>query len=425
MGLEINKVKYKSDWPLVRLKEISNRISDGTHFTPAYVKDGIPFISVKDIYNDAVHFDNCKYITSEAHKELVKRCHPEKDDILITKSGTIGRMALVPDKPEFSLFVSVALIKNKKEIINSKFLKFCLENFINSINIAQDIKGGLLKNFHLEDIRETLIPAISLSTQQAIASKIEELFSELDKGIEYLLTAQQQLKTYRQSVLNWAFEGRLTNDDELDSKTPKRWKRVQIKDISVMNPKLPDRENISPQFEVQFLPMKLVEEIINKIHLTETRKYQDVLKGSYTPFIDGDVIFAKVTPCMENGKIAIVTKLKNGIGFGSSEFHVIRPNSVLTKEYLFYYLIQDRFRHEAANEMTGAVGLRRVPKQFIENYYIPLPEVSTQKRTVQEIESRLSVADKMEESITQSLQQAVALRQSILKKAFEGKLVTE
>ena len=90
---------------------------------------------------------------------------------------------------------------------------------------------------------------------------------------------------------------------------------------------------------------------------------------------------------------------------------------------MFYFLVQDRFRNEAANEMTGAVGLRRVPKQFIENYQIPIPSTDEQHQIVQEIESRLSVADKMEESIQESLQKAEALRQSILKKAFSGELV--
>jgi type I restriction enzyme S subunit len=86
-------------------------------------------------------------------------------------------------------------------------------------------------------------------------------------------------------------------------------------------------------------------------------------------------------------------------------------------------LVQDRFRNEAANAMTGAVGLRRVPKQFIENHDIPLPSTEEQNKIIQEIESRLNVADKMEESITQSQQRAEALRQSILKKAFEGELI--
>jgi type I restriction enzyme S subunit len=172
--------------------------------------------------------------------------------------------------------------------------------------------------------------------------------------------------------------------------------------------------------------MKLVEEIINKIHLTETRKFVDVLKGSYTPFIDGDIIFAKVTPCMENGKIAIVNNLKNGIGFGSSEFHVLRCSEKVLNRYLHRFIVQDVFRNKAQRAMTGAVGLRRVPKQFIENYSIPIPPTTDeQDRIIQEIESRLSVCDKIEESISTSLLQAEALRQSILKKAFEGKLVSQ
>jgi type I restriction enzyme, S subunit len=105
---------------------------------------------------------------------------------------------------------------------------------------------------------------------------------------------------------------------------PKGWKIVELKEVCELNPKIPDREKIVNEMEVQFIPMKLVEQITNKIHLLETKKYCDVLKGSYTPFIDGDIIFAKVTPCMENGKIAVVKNLLNGIGFGSSEFHVLR-----------------------------------------------------------------------------------------------------
>jgi type I restriction enzyme S subunit len=207
---------------------------------------------------------------------------------------------------------------------------------------------------------------------------------------------------------------------------PKGWKWVKISDVAQVNPPLPNKVNIDKNLEVQFLPMKLVEEIINKIHLIETRKFSDVLKGSYTPFIDGDIIFAKVTPCMENGKIAIVNKLKNGIGFGSSEFHVLRSTNAISNTYLHYFIVQDKFRNEAESAMTGAVGLRRVPKKFIEDYIIPLPPtLPEQTQIVQEIESRLSVCDKMEQSINESIEKAEALRQSILKKAFEGKLLSQ
>lgn len=224
--------------------------------------------------------------------------------------------------------------------------------------------------------------------------------------------------------MKWAFEGKFTNDNVKDGELPDGWSKKMVKDISFVNPKLPF-ENINENTEVSFLPMKLVEEIINKINLNEFKKFKEVKKG-VTPMTDGDVIFAKITPCIENGKIAVVHSLRNKIGFGSTEFHVFRCKVGYFNLYLFHYLIQERTRQEAKRNMTGAVGQRRVPKKFLEEVKIPIPPtLPEQHRIVSEIETRLSVCDKLEESITQSLEKAEALRQSILKKAFEGKLVPQ
>lgn len=197
---------------------------------------------------------------------------------------------------------------------------------------------------------------------------------------------------------------------------PKGWQWEKIERISTVNPKIENKENINDELEVQFIPMKLVEEKINKIQLTETRLFKEVRKGSYTPFINGDVIFAKVTPCMENGKMAIVHSLKNGIGYGSSEFHVLRCNNDGLNKYLFYYIVQDRFRNDAQNAMTGAVGLRRVPKQFIERYQIPLPPKPTQQAIVSKIEELFSELDKGIENLHTAQQQLKTYRQSVLNK---------
>lgn len=202
---------------------------------------------------------------------------------------------------------------------------------------------------------------------------------------------------------------------------PPDWKWVKLSDIVEVNPKIPSKEKIYNKMEVQFLPMKLVDEVVGKVHLTEVRKYDEVQK-SYTSFVNGDVIFAKVTPCMENGKVAVVDNLKNGIGFGSSEFHVLRPKGAINNKYLFNYIVQNRFRNEAKNEMTGAVGLRRVPKQFIENYQFPLPPISEQHAIVSKIEELFSELDKGKQQLETALQQLKVYRQAVLKWAFEGKL---
>jgi type I restriction enzyme S subunit len=158
--------------------------------------------------------------------------------------------------------------------------------------------------------------------------------------------------------------------------------------------------------------------------LTESRKYSEVKKG-FTPMTDEDVIFAKITPCMENGKIAIVDSLRNKIGFGSTEFHVFRNLSAVLNRYLFYYFIQLKIRYEASQNMTGAVGQRRVPKKFLEDLSIPLPPLPEQHRIVAKIEELFSSLDNGIQNLKTSQQQLKIYRQAVLKWAFDGKFLSE
>ena len=412
MGLETNKVKYKESWELVKLSELCTRISDGVHFKPEYLDEGIPFISVKDIYNDNINFDNCKYISIDTHKELIKRCYPEKDDVLITKSGTIGRMALVPEKPEFSLFVSVALIKNIKQVIDSKFLKFCLENFLNHINVASDIKGGLLKNFHLEDIRQTIIPKILISEQHAIVSKIEELFSELDKGIAELKTAQQQLKTYRQSVLN-----SIVNDKNLNSiesvieKLDQGWSPKCLNEKS----KSFNEWAVIKTSAVQFGRFNPDENKILPKNVPPKEQHE---------ILAGDILITRAGPRVRVGVCCLVKKTRRRLINCDKVYRIKVRKEIILPEF-FELILNTPFYQDEIEVMKSGIsdsGLNLTQSKFLK-IKIPLPPIEEQHRIVQEIESRLSVADKMEQSIQESLQKAEALRQSILKKAFCGELV--
>lgn len=112
---------------------------------------------------------------------------------------------------------------------------------------------------------------------------------------------------------------------------------------------------------------------------SEIKNYSEVKKG-FTNFQNGDILFAKITPCMENGKGAIAHNMKNGIGFGSTEFHVLRPDTdKITSEWLYYLTTWKTFRKEAERNMTGSAGQKRVPKTFLENYVVNLPDIDTQK----------------------------------------------
>jgi len=158
-----------------------------------------------------------------------------------------------------------------------------------------------------------------------------------------------------------------------------KWSLVRIDEICEVNPKI-GRGVLSPDTLVSFLPMAAVAENGGGIINVPERAYHEVSKG-YTYFQDNDVLFAKITPCMENGKVVIAKNLKNNIGFGSTEFHVRCSSEVLPK-WIFAFLIQPSYREQARRNFTGTAGQQRVPTDFIKNSIIPLPPLPEQERIV-------------------------------------------
>ena len=151
---------------------------------------------------------------------------------------------------------------------------------------------------------------------------------------------------------------------------------MKLGDVCKINPKgIPTSDDT----EVSFIPMQNVTED-GRIDTSQIRKYCDVKKG-FTNFQENDILFAKITPCMENGKGAIARGLKNGIGAGSTEFHIMRPNfEKITSEWLYYLTSWPVFRKECEKNMTGSAGQKRVPKLFLENYNIKIPSLDEQRR---------------------------------------------
>lgn len=165
-------------------------------------------------------------------------------------------------------------------------------------------------------------------------------------------------------------------------KWPQGWREVSILDACELNPSISRDERPLANTLVSFVPMSAIDERQGVITSSEQRIFADVQKG-YTPFRNGDVLFAKVTPCMENGKVAIASNLINGLGFGSTEFHVLRPDiRFLLPEYVFYFVRQHWFREKAASSFVGTGGLQRVPPSFFKRVKLPLPPLPEQQRIV-------------------------------------------
>jgi len=213
----------------------------------------------------------------------------------------------------------------------------------------------------------------------------------------------------------------LNSSTETGKNLPEGWEIKKLKEVcQIKPPKKESKELLTENENVSFVPMDLLGIDRKYISLNKDKQLSDV-SSSYTYFRDGDVLLAKITPCFENGKLGIAKGLTNTIGFGSSEFIVYRPDDNLNAEFLYYFLNQEIFREKGKSLMTGAVGHKRIPKDFYEEYNIPIPPLSEQKRIVAILDKAFAAIDQARANIEKNIENARELFQSKLNEIFSQK----
>ena len=309
-------------------------------------------------------------------------------------------------------------ILNEEEI-NKKFLFHVLH----TVNKTKLVTGTAQPQVTINNAVELTFTIPNLETQQAIVSKIEELFSELDKGIEDLKTAQQQLKTYRQSVLKWAFEGKLTNENVKDGELPKGWEMVNMSKV-IEKPKYGTSKKCDYGITgkgVLRIP-NIAKGIVDSTDL-KFAKFDEKEIETYS-LKEGDILTIRSNGSVDLvGKCALISKKDVCYLYAG---YLIRLRPLMNKvnpKYLINILTSIDLRNQIEDKSKSTSGVNNINSEELSTLKIQLPPLEEQRLIVQEIDSRLSVADKMEESIAHSLLQAESLRQSILKKAFSGELV--
>ncbi len=214
----------------MRLGTIARKLTDGTHQTPKYCQSGVPFLSVKDISNGNVSFANCKFISEAEHKLLYSRCDPQNGDILLSKVGTTGIPVLVDTDVQFSLFVSVALLRIFKECVYNKYILNAMLSPFSQMQVEDNTRGVGNKNWVMRDIAYTLIPLPPLAEQKRIVAKIEKLMplvEEYGKMEETRLQLDADLpSTLEKSILQEAIQGKLVAQDPNDEPASELLKRI-------------------------------------------------------------------------------------------------------------------------------------------------------------------------------------------------------
>lgn len=208
---------------------------------------------------------------------------------------------------------------------------------------------------------------------------------------------------------------------------PAGWEWKTLAEVSEINPRRPNIQR-SDDAPTSFVPMAAVDEVEGRFGEVQTRPYGEVKRG-YTYFEENDVVFAKITPCMENGKAAIARGMIDGFGFGTTEFHVLRPRPGILPEWLHRYVRQLSFRQEAKEHFRGAVGQQRVPQNFLEGYPIPLPypddtarSLETQRRIVARLDALLAEVGEARRLMNSIQLEIARVENSALAQVFRGEL---
>jgi type I restriction enzyme S subunit len=406
--IEIENVPY--GWELASVASFAEIVMGQSPPSEAYNDEGIglPFFQGKTEFTE-LHPIVRKW--SNASNKIA-----EPDDILLSVRAPVGATNIAN--------VQCAIGRGLAAIRYSKCNRF-LFYFFRLIDKKLDEKGTgtTFRAISGDVIRNAEIYLPPISEQNRIVTKIEELFSELDKGVENLKTAKAQLKVYRQAVLKYAFEGKLTNPDLKEGELPDGWSVLQLKNLcEITSSKRIFKEDYVSE-GVPFYRTKEVKELSEGKKPTielyiETSKYEEISSRFQIP-TKGDVLLSAV------GTIGVSYVIRDNKPFYFKDGNLMwfRNFKNLNSFYLSYALTH--FIRNGKDASVSGSAYNALTIETMKAFELPIPSLDIQTEIVKEIESRLSVCDKIEESIEQGLQQAEALRQSILKKAFEGKLVPQ
>lgn len=388
-------------FPMKKLKDVCTRITDGTHVTPKYLDKGIPFLSVKNVKPEGIDFDNVKFISKEEHRKLTARCKPLKGDILLTKVGTIGVAKEVQEEIEFSIFVSVALLKPDATVIDSSYLEYALNYNGTQNQFRKRLKGIGVRDLHLEEIREVEIPLPLLEKQRKIAGLLR-------RGDSLRRNREKTNKTHDlllQSIFNKMF------GQQSDCLQEIKWIAIEdcMEAIIDYRGKTPPKTSIG----IPLVTAKIVgdRELFEPNEFISPDIYDKWMVRGFPRY--GDVIFTTEAPL---GKVAQL-KIKGKVALAQRILLLRGKKDVVSNEFLMYALTSNKVRHDIESRSTGSTvkGIRQ--KEF-RKVKIPVPPVELQNN-FSDIARKIDSIHAQRNVITQEINQ---LSDCLMSKVFKGQL---
>lgn len=437
-----SKIEYIGDipehWRLLRMQDLKspkkNSFVDGPFGSDLkneeYVDEAdstIPIVQLNNISPGLHNLENLKFVTQDKARSLSRHL-VEANDLLIAKMAEPVARCAIASSAYKNYVVSADCIKLT---VAPDYLPKYIEYWLNSSvcrGIAElNATGTTRLRVNLGVVKKLPIPMPSLDEQRKIVD-----FLDLEVGlINQMINKQEKLIEYseerRKSIISYAITKGVDSHATMKASSidwlgeyPAHWSFKRLKYSLSINPSASEVPDTTPEKLIPFFPMEAIGDDGSLIREFE-RPFSEI-SGGYTYFRNGDVVIAKVTPCFENGKGALIHDLDPGFGFGTTELVVLRPGVNLNNQYLYYISISQEIRLRGVAYMTGAGGLKRVPDSFYTDLVWPLPPIHEQLAIVNYLDEELNKADLLIKKATQSIVLLQEYRSSIISSVVTGKV---
>ena len=420
-------------WEWVRLGAISFKITDGSHNPPKGEENRTKYLmlSSQNISSKGlINLGKSRFLSKENYDIENKRTNLSKGDLLLTIVGSIGKSYIYNDNYNIVLQRSVGVINTK---YCNKYIKYFFDSPITQNYFKANSSGTAQKGIYLNQLKSTIIALPPLNEQKRIVKKIDSLFNLVDELENNKQDLLQNISDVRNKALQLAIQGKLVPQDENDEpaslllekikkekeqlikdkkikkekalpeitedeipyELPKGWEWVRLGEYTQINP----RNNIDDNIDVSFIPMAFINEGFGSNYSYKIKKWCEIKKG-FTHFAENDVIIAKITPCFQNRKSAVMKNLVNRYGAGTTELYVIRTfNGLIIPEYLLINFKTNDFINGGLKTIVGTAGQQRIKKDYISNLLIPIPPLNEQKRIVEKLDSIMKLCDELESEL--------------------------
>ena len=422
-------------WEWVRIENICSMISDGTHKTPTYVDGGIPFVSVKDISNGYLDLSNVKYITLEEHHKLVSRCKPELNDVLICRIGTLGKAIRINTRKEFSIFVSLGLIKLIEQSL-ADYIVLVINSGYGFWWIDKNKVGGGTHTYkiNLDSLRKMPVPIPPLKEQQRIIEKsngILPYIDQYDKAYTKLEAFNKKFpEDMKKSILQLAMQGKLVEQrpeegtaeelyeqireekqklikegkikkekplpeitkDEIPFEIPKNWKWVRLNSLcekigSGSTP--PGGKSVYKDTGIKFLRSQNI--------YNDGLKYDGIVYISEEMNKPGSIVKAKdVLLNITGGSIGRCAVVPDDFDVANINQHVMIIRNVdLDLRFWVHFVITSPYIQKKIMDVQVGVSREGLSAEKLKHFLIPLPPLAEQHRIVARIEELLPYCDQL------------------------------